>query len=137
MCQQDRQPRPNSAGIDRITPTANDRLGAVFSALYSFWLARQAAIDRNAQLGGARRDSYSLIFFNHEPSTSIEGDFASSPDELLTAALRYEADGGTDFTQALERTHNIMNAHWSTERCCMKCSYNSEDKLICVVEPLS
>jgi len=116
MCQQDRQPRPNAAGIDRITPTANDRLGAVFSALYSFWLARQAAIDRNAQLGGVRRDSYSLIFFNHAPSTSIEGDFASSPDELLTAALRYEADGGTDFTRALERTHNIMNAHWSTER---------------------
>ena len=137
MCQQDRQPRPNAAGIDRITPTANDRLGAVFSALYSFWLARQAAIDRNAQLGGARKDSYSLIFFNHEPSTSIEGDFASSPDELLTAALRYEADGGTDFTEALERTHNIMNAHWSTERYCTKGSYHSDDKLKCVVEPLS
>jgi hypothetical protein len=116
MCQQDRQPLANSAGIDRITPTANDRLGSVFSALYSFWLARQAAIDRNAQLGGARRDAYSLIFFNHEPSTSIENDFASSPDELLTAALLYEADGGTDFTRALERTQHIMDSHWSPER---------------------
>ena len=117
MCQQDRQPLANAAGTDRITPTANDRLGSVFSALYSFWLARQAAIDRNAQLGGARRDAYSLIFFNHEPSTStIENDFASTPDELLTAALLYEADGGTDFTSALERTQNIMNSHWSTER---------------------
>ena len=130
MREQDRQPRPNAAGIDRITPTANNRLGAVFSALYSFWLARQAAIDRNAQLGGARRDSYSLIFFNHEPSTSIEGDFASSPDELLTAALRYEADGFTNFALALERTHNVMNAHWSTGRCCINCSYNSAGKLI-------
>ncbi|KAI0297435.1 hypothetical protein BC826DRAFT_166673 [Russula brevipes] len=116
MCQQDRQPLPNSAGIDRITPTANDRLGSVFSALYSFWLARQAAIDRNTQLGGARRDAYSLIFFNHQPSTSIENDFTSSPDELLTAALRYEADGGTDFTLALGRTQNVMDSHWSTER---------------------
>ncbi|KAF8491331.1 hypothetical protein F5888DRAFT_1736394, partial [Russula emetica] len=101
---------PNAAGIDRITPTANDRLGCVLSALYSFWLARQAAINRNAQLGGARRDAYSLIFFNHEPSTSIENDFASSPDEL------FEADGGTDFIRALESAQNIMNAHWSTER---------------------
>ena len=116
MCQQDRQPLANSAGVDRITPTANDRLGSVFSALYSFWLARQAAIDRNTQLGGARRDSYSLIFFNHEPSTCIENDFASSPDELLTAALQYEADGGTDFTRALERTQNIMDSTWSAER---------------------
>ena len=116
MCQQDRQPLANSAGVDRITPTANDRLGSVFSALYSFWLARQAAVDRNTQLGGARRDSYSLIFFNHEPSICIENDFASSPDELLTAALQYEADGGTDFTRALERTQNIMDSSWSAER---------------------
>jgi hypothetical protein len=130
MGEQDRQPRPNAAGIDRITPMANNRLGAVFSALYSFWLARQAAIDRSPQLGGARRDSYSLIFFNHKPSTSIEGDFASSPDELLTAALRYEAYGNTNFTRALNRTHSIMDAHWSTERCCINCSYNSAGKLI-------
>jgi hypothetical protein len=116
MCQQDRQPLANSAGLDRITPTANDRLGCVFSALYSFWLARQAAIDRNAQIGGARRDAYSLIFFNHEPATCIENDFASSPDELLTAALQYEADGGTDFTRALERAQHIMDSNWSAER---------------------
>jgi hypothetical protein len=116
MSQQDRQPLPNAAGTDRITRTANDRLGSVFSALYSFWLARQAAIDRNAQIGGVRRDAYSLIFFNHEPWTSIENDLTSSPDELLTAALRYKAEGGKDFTCALRRTQSIMNAHWSTER---------------------
>ncbi|KAI9460718.1 hypothetical protein F5148DRAFT_1377366 [Russula earlei] len=116
MCQQDRYPLPTSAGTDRIAPTANDRLGSVFSALYSFWLARQAAINRNARLGGARRDAYSLVFFNHEPSTSIENDFASSPDELLTTALQYEADGGTDFTRALESAQSIMDLHWSNER---------------------
>ena len=116
MCQQDRQPLANSAGVDRITQTANDRLGCVFSALYSFWLARQAAIDRNAQIGGARRDAYSLIFFNHEPVTCIENDFASSPDDLLTVALRYEAYGGRDFTRALSRTQNVMDSNWSAER---------------------
>ncbi|KAH9029425.1 hypothetical protein EDB85DRAFT_1867188 [Lactarius pseudohatsudake] len=116
MCQQDRQPLPNSAGIERITPTANDRLGVVLSALYSFWIARQAAVDRNTQAGGGRRDAYSLIFFNHEPSTSIENDFTSSPDELLTSALQFEADGGTDFTSALERAQEIMTSQWSTER---------------------
>ncbi|KAI9462918.1 hypothetical protein BJY52DRAFT_1221931 [Lactarius psammicola] len=63
------------------------------------------------------RDAYSLIFFSHEPSTSsIEYDFTSSPDELLTAALHYEADGGTDFSSALKRTQDVMTSHWSTER---------------------
>ncbi|KAF8270133.1 hypothetical protein EI94DRAFT_1572289 [Lactarius quietus] len=116
MFLRDRRPLPNSVGIDRIARTANNRLGAVFSALYSFWIARQAAVDRNSPLGGGRRDAYSLIFFNHEPSMSIENDFTSSPDELLTAALEFEADGGTDFSRALERTQNVMTSHWSTGR---------------------
>jgi len=113
---EDRKPLANSAGANRITPTANNRLGSVISALYSFWLARQAAIDRNAQIGGVRRDAYSLIFFCHESSTCIENDFASSPDELLTAVLQYEPQLGTNFTRALERTQIIMDSHWSTER---------------------
>jgi hypothetical protein len=117
MFQRDRWPLPNSAGIDRIVRTANNRLGAVFSALYSFWIARQAAVDRNSTMGGGRRDAYSLIFFNHEPSTSIENDFASSPGELLTTALRFRAEGGTDFSSALARAQNVMTSHWSTERC--------------------
>jgi hypothetical protein len=116
MSLQDRQPLANTAGINRITPTANDRLGCVFSALYSFWMARQAVIDSNAQLGGARRDAYSLIFFNHKPSTCVENDFGRSPDELLTASLAYGADGGTNFTSALSRAQYIMNSHWNTER---------------------
>ena len=132
----DRQPLPNSVGVDRITPTANNRLGSVFSALYSFWLARQAAIDRNAQLGGTRRDAYSLIFFNGEPSTCIENDFASSPDELLNAAMQHVAGGLTDFTRALERTQNIMDSNWSTERY-KAVLRKASDTLTCIVEPLS
>jgi hypothetical protein len=116
MSCQDRQPLPNAPGTDRITPTANNRLGSVFSALYSFWLARQAGIDRNARLGRTRRDAYSLIFFDDEWSTSVENDLTSSPDELLTAALRYVTNFGTNFTVALEGAQHIMNSHWSAER---------------------
>jgi hypothetical protein len=116
MSLNDRRPLPNSAGIERISGTANNRLGSVFSALYSFWIARQAAVDRNAQVGGGRRDSYSLIFFNQQPSTSIENDLTSSPDDLLDAALQYIAYGATDFTRALKSAQNVMTSHWSTER---------------------
>ena len=113
----DRQPLPNSAGIDRIVSKANNRLGAVFSALYSFWIARQAAVDRNSPAGGDRRDSYSLIFFSHYASTSsIINDFTSSPDELLNAALEFDVDGWTDFTGALISAYDVMTAYWSTER---------------------
>lgn len=137
----DRQPLPNSAGVDLIVRTANDRLGSVFSALYSFWLARQAAVDRNAPLGGGRRDAYSLIFFNQEPSTSIENDLTSTPDQLLNAALQYVAYGGTNFTSALESAQNVMTSNWSTERygsfyAPKKFDAVLETPLICIVEHL-
>jgi hypothetical protein len=116
MSQQDMQPPPDSAGIERIKPTADNRLGAVFSSLYSFWIEREAVISRNSVNGRDGNDAYSLIFFNHEQSTPIEYDFTSSPDELLTAALHFNATGDTDFSSVLERAQNVMTSHWSSER---------------------
>jgi hypothetical protein len=116
MSQQDMQPPPDSAGIERIKPSADNRLGAVFSSLYSFWIEREAVIGRNSVNGRDGNDAYSLIFFNHEQSTPIEYDFTSSPDELLTAALHFNATGDTDFSSALERAQNVMTSHWSSER---------------------
>ena len=117
MSLQDQQPLSNSAGIDRIVRKANNRLGAVFSAIYSFWIARQAAVDRISPLGGGRRDAYSLIFFNNKPSmSSIENDSIRSPDRLLSAALAFGIHGGRDFNSALERTQELITSHWSAER---------------------
>jgi hypothetical protein len=100
--------------LNRFRRMADNRLGAVFEALYGFWKARQAAVDC---MGGRRRDAYSLIFFNHMPSrSSIENDFSSSPDELLDAALQFDATGFKDFTGALESAQVVMTSHWSTER---------------------
>ena len=116
MSQTDIRPLPDSAGVERIVQKANNRLGVVFSALYSFWVARQATLNSGSLSGGGRRDAYSLIFFNHGSSTPIQNDSTSSPDELLTAALRFGADGDKNFTGALRRAHDIMNSHWSMER---------------------
>jgi hypothetical protein len=116
MSLRDRQPLPNAPGTNLITPTANHRLGAVVASLYSFWIARQAAVSQNAQLGGRRRDAYSLIFFSDNPSTCVENDFTSSPDELLASSLRYGPDGCENYTLALQKSQSIMVSHWSTER---------------------
>lgn len=117
MWNTDRQPLPNAPGTNRIIPAANNRLGAVFASLYSFWTARQAAVSQNAQLGGRRRDAYSLIFFNENPSTCLENDFTSSPDELLTSSLRHHPGGNENYTNALRHAQGIITSHWSTERC--------------------
>ena len=116
MSQQDIQPPPGSAGIERIKPMANNRLGAAFSSLFSFWIQRQAAVNRNSLMGGVRKDAYSLIFFNHEQSTPIEYDYTSSPDELLTTALKFHACGSANLSSALERTQKVMASNWCTKR---------------------
>jgi hypothetical protein len=116
MARGDRKPLPNAAGTPRITPTANNRLGAVLSSLYSFWIARQAAASHNAQLGGNRRDAYSIIFFSRSPLTCVENDFTSSPDQLLTSCLRYRPFQNENYTLAIEKAQTIMTLHWSTER---------------------
>src|ERR1700735_5117144 len=116
MARHDRVPLPNAAGTTRITPTANNRLGAVLSSLYGFWIARQAAARYNAQFGGHRRDAYSIIFFSRHPLICVENDFTSSPDELLTSCLRYRPFENENYTRAIEKAQSIMTSHWSTER---------------------
>ncbi|KAH9005511.1 hypothetical protein EDB86DRAFT_2795794, partial [Lactarius hatsudake] len=113
----DQSPLPNAPGSNLIRSTANNRLGAVFSSLYSFWIARQATFDRVGQSGGGfRKDAYSLILFDSSPTTCFENDFTSSPEELLSEVLKYEAGGDTDFPSALKRTQAVMTSHWSNER---------------------
>lgn len=116
MARSDRRPLPNAAGTPRISATANNRLGAVLSSLYSFWTARQAAVSQNIQLGGHRRDAYSIIFFSREPLTCVENDFTSSPDELLSSCLRYKPFENENYALAVEKAQLIMTTHWSTER---------------------
>ncbi|KAI9450271.1 hypothetical protein BJY52DRAFT_1227294 [Lactarius psammicola] len=116
MARNDRKPLPNAAGTSRITPIANNRLGAVISSLYSFWTARQAAVSQGAQLGGHRRDAYSIIFFSRTPMTCVENDFTSSPDQLLTSCLRYRPFENENYTLAIEKAQAIMTSNWSTER---------------------
>ena len=52
----DRQPLTEGPAAERIQQRSNNRLGAVYSALYSFWSARHAAVAAgNRALGTQRR----------------------------------------------------------------------------------
>ncbi|THH11646.1 hypothetical protein EW145_g511 [Phellinidium pouzarii] len=110
----DRQPLANypaSAGIARV---ANNRLGAVYSALHSFWSARATAMSQASVAN--RRDAYSAILFSGSASEVFSNDFSSTPDQLLTKVLPTTAGGGTNFDSALGVTERLMERHWSTER---------------------
>ena len=113
---EDRRPLPNTPAVDRIAQSSNNRLGAVLSALYGFWGARHAATTAGQRAALARRDSYSVIMFDHTISRGPINDFTSSPDDLLNAVLQFPADGGTNFELALTEAQAVMEQNWSNER---------------------
>jgi hypothetical protein len=112
----DRRPLANAPATNQITRSANNRLGAVYSALYSFWSARHAAVTAGQQTAGARRDAYSIVLFNESATTVLANDFTSSPNQLLTLVLAHQASGGTNFSGALRTGQTAMTQHWTTER---------------------
>jgi hypothetical protein len=117
MSYDDRQPLDHSPQTNRIRQRYNNRLGAVYSALYSFWSARHAATTTATRKAvGARRDAYSIILFDDATTRVLTNDFTSSPDDLLNAMLNSWIGFGTNFSQALREGQAVMEQHWSTER---------------------
>lgn len=114
MGQPDRRPLPDTPGSERIRRYCDNRLGAVYSALYSFWVARNATVTATAQT--ARRDAYSVILFDAAASTLFANDFTRTPDQLLREIAKQRPGWGTDFEGALKTTEALMRQHWSTER---------------------
>ncbi|KAH8979281.1 hypothetical protein EDB92DRAFT_1980226 [Lactarius akahatsu] len=112
----DRLPLADAPATDRIMQKASNRLGAVYSALYSFWSARHVAVTSGQEINGARRDAYSVIMFNSTTKNVVVNDFTSSPDELLDVVLNTRAKGGTGFATALQAGQAVMVDNWSTER---------------------
>jgi len=116
MSYNDCYPLTDAPMTNQIQRSANNRLGAVYSALYSFWSSRHAAITANREAVGARRDAYSVILFNEGTTQILTNDFTSTPDQLLAIVLRHQAGGGTNFTAALQTGQTVMEQNWSAER---------------------
>lgn len=115
MAYTDRRPltgTPVSAQVQRI---ADNRLGAVYTALYGFWTSRSAATTTTTAQAG-RRDAYSVVLFDTSASTVLSNDFTSDVNGLLNTLLRYNAGGGTSFVRALDEAKRVMLANWSSER---------------------
>lgn len=111
----DRRPLAGTPVTARISQYCNNRLGAVYSALYAFWKSRQTAMTTQ-QSNAARRDAYSVILFDHAIYRGVINDFTSTPEALLDSVIRYSAGGGTNYDSALSETRTVIQQNWSTER---------------------
>lgn len=115
MSHHDRRPLANTPVYRDIRRVADNRLGSVYSSLFGFWTARDAAV-RASGANAQRRDSYSIALFHHQPETCLENDFTRTPRQLLDVILRWDAGGGTNFNGALNAGQALMEKHWRTDQ---------------------
>ncbi|PVF98358.1 hypothetical protein CPB86DRAFT_758529 [Serendipita vermifera] len=107
MSSDDRRPLEDTPVSQRMASTANNRFGSALSAMYGFWVAREAAA------ASARQDKYTVISFNHRAWVSCDGDMHSSPDDLLgIVAQDTQPRGGTEFNRVLELIQTRLEASW-------------------------
>ncbi|KAH8830110.1 hypothetical protein DL96DRAFT_1668099 [Flagelloscypha sp. PMI_526] len=116
MADRDRRPLQGTPVTAEITRVADNRLGAVYSSLFAFWSSRSAAINASGAPAQARRDAYSVVFFDSGVSRSITNDFTSTPEELLQSLLQYTPRGWTNYNLAIQETTRVVRENWSTER---------------------
>jgi hypothetical protein len=115
MANWDRGPLEDAPAADLILQHADNRLGAVYSALYSFWSARHAVVTAGQGVG-TRHDAYSVVLFNRQTKNVLVNDLTSTPDQLLGIVLAEVPSGGTNFSEALGAARAIMEQHWTAER---------------------
>lgn len=108
----DIQPPKETPVSERIASVANNRLGAVYSALYDFWTART---NGNA-ISGGRRDSYSAVMFSGDTTVCFENDLGMEPMEMLDTMLKYSPEDWTNFDGALAVAKSIVEKHWNQQR---------------------
>lgn len=109
MSKNDRTPLENSPVCTKIRSRMSNRLGAVYSALYSFWSARQAAV-------GHQRDANTIILHAQSTQSVCESDTTSSPDELLDLLLPNYPKGGNSFDLALRAADIAISKWWDDTR---------------------
>lgn len=122
----DRRPLSGTPVTNLIARSHNNRIGAVYSSLYTFWNARHSAING----AGNRRDAYSVILFDDTGYAPVTNNFTSTPDELLNLVLPHGARGGTDYDLALRQVQTCMTNNWSTERYVIAAQYRASDVII-------
>ncbi|KAJ3218698.1 hypothetical protein HDU67_004480 [Dinochytrium kinnereticum] len=103
---------PLPKGIGYISVYHNNRYGAVLEACCRFVDQRWSG-----QVGsGAAVDTLSLIPFDHAPSVAFANGANFSSQTILSNAVHFNVNGGTDFDRALEAAYNVIVGNWDDDR---------------------
>jgi len=113
MCGTDRKPIPNYPIYYELIKNHNDRIGAVYQAVYQFMETRIASAQTSQNhASSALRDSVTLILFDHKVVVPFENQSMTNTGELLNIMLSYKAGGGTNFDNAIQKAGYLITSYF-------------------------
>ncbi|RUO97180.1 hypothetical protein BC936DRAFT_140849 [Jimgerdemannia flammicorona] len=118
MKNKDVRPLHHSPIANLLRPRHDNRLGAVYDAVYRFMEARQTT-SRNRAAGGSEltsNDRVSLLLFNEKATTVFVNRPIVEHTELMAEMLKYHAMEGTFFGAGIRRATEILVQHHDPSR---------------------
>ncbi|CAG8527594.1 5810_t:CDS:10 [Scutellospora calospora] len=115
MRESDRKPIQGTPIYNDLIKGHNNRLGAVYNAVYLFLKTRLSS--QTAQYNKAvSRDTVSLILFDYEAIIAIENQPLKDPESLLNMMLQHNYRVGTNFNNAVLKAGSLIDNHFNPSK---------------------
>lgn len=114
MSFQDMRPLPNTPISNMLRPEHNNRLGAVYEAIYRFMETRKSTLETGTTGGfqAANHDTISLVLFDLKAQIVVEDRDMIGQSELAVEKLtKHSVEGATNFSVAIKEAARICKDH--------------------------
>ncbi|CAG8768884.1 8977_t:CDS:1, partial [Ambispora leptoticha] len=113
MGSNDCRPFCSKSQTSHLKLSHNNRLGAVYDAIYTFIETRKNS--RKATrvgLSAVDRDIASLILFARKATIVFENSGLSDTDELLNKMMKFTVTGGTSYCKGIQKAAEIIEKYY-------------------------
>ncbi|CAG8550727.1 10371_t:CDS:10, partial [Funneliformis caledonium] len=113
----DCKPICSSTATSRLKLSHDNRLGAVYDAVYTFIDSRRSS--RKASPSGQMavdRDTVSLVLFDHNVDTAFENESLSKHEELLTKMMKFRPGGDNYYNIGIYKASEIFNKYYDASK---------------------
>ncbi|CAG8439902.1 6328_t:CDS:2 [Acaulospora colombiana] len=113
MSLNDKKPLPDAPCYDKLKQDHNNRIGAIYNAVYAFM---QAWSCRQLHGQTMNKDAVSLILFNDQVTVPFENQAFDDSEALLDQMIKHKARGGRDFGLAIQKAGFLINQYYEANK---------------------
>lgn len=111
MGNKDCEPECSDTKLESLKTAHNNRLGAVYEAVYKFIVKRNTFRNTKDSRISVNEDTNSLILFNDSATVVYENEDLSNPAALLTKMTQHKPEGCTNFSQGIKKASELIDKY--------------------------